>query len=343
MEDEAGFRVALRYIPELFADTRLSDSSRFAFFGSADLLAYVEGPSLDEREWDTDADLYRLWVRFASSRFEARFGLQKISFGSATLLRPLMWFDQLDPRDPLQLAEGVYGALMRFTAHNNANLWLWGLYGNDERRGWDYLPSDDSSPEYGGRAQFPAGNGEIAFSFHRREMDLSRAPVPIGPDDPLTVSQERFGLDGKWDVGPGIWFEGSLERAESDLLPFEYRRLLTIGLDYTFGVGNGLTMLGEHFRLVESNGAFESGEALELSAMSITYGISVVDRLTLLAFEDWEQDEGYYLVEWRRTYDRWRIHVIGFSNPEGGAILPGRSSGALFSGNGAQVVFVFNH
>jgi hypothetical protein len=342
-EDESKFGAALRYVPELFVETPMAESTRFAFFGSADLLAFVEGPSLDDREWDADAELYRFWARFSSARFEARFGLQKITFGSATLLRPLMWFDGLDPRDPLQLTEGVYGALLRYTADNNANLWLWGLYGNDDRRGWDVLPSDETSPEYGFRAQFPTGNGELAFSFHRREMDLTRAPLPIGPDDPATVPQQRFGIDGKWDVGPGIWFEGSLEQAESDLLPFEFRRLLTVGLDYTFGLGNGLTMLGEHFRLVESAQAFSGGEDLQLSALSVTYRVNVVDRLTAIAFRDWDRDESYYLLEWRRTFDRWRIHLIGFSNPESGTILPGRSSGSLFSGEGIEFVFVLNH
>jgi hypothetical protein len=174
-------------------------------------------------------------------------------------------------------------------------------------------------------------------------MDLSSAQLPIGPDEPETVPQERFGIDGKWDVGPGIWFEGSLERAKSDLLPFEYRQLLTVGLDYTFGLGNGLTMLGEHFRLVESEEALSGGEDLQLSALSITYRVNVVDRLTAITFRDWDRDEGYYFVEWRRTFDRWRIHLIGFSNPESGTILPGRSSGSLFSGEGVQFVFVFNH
>ena len=57
-------------------------------------------------------------------------GLQKINFGSATMLRPLMWFDQVDPRDPLQLTDGVWGVLGRYYFLNNANIWLWGLYGN---------------------------------------------------------------------------------------------------------------------------------------------------------------------------------------------------------------------
>ena len=64
-------------------------------------------------------------------------GLQKINFGSAVLLRPLMWFDSLDPRDPLQLTDGVYAVLLRYYFPNNANLWAWALYGNDSPKGWE--------------------------------------------------------------------------------------------------------------------------------------------------------------------------------------------------------------
>ena len=60
---------------------------------------------------DTDGTLkpYRMWLRLSTSQLEIRAGLQKINFGSAALLRPLMWFDRIDPRDPLQLTDGVYG------------------------------------------------------------------------------------------------------------------------------------------------------------------------------------------------------------------------------------------
>ena len=83
----------------------------------------------DHAVTDSEIDPYRLWLRLSSSRFELRAGLQKISFGSATLIRPLMWFDRIDPRDPLQLTDGVYGLLARYYFLNNANLWIWGLYG----------------------------------------------------------------------------------------------------------------------------------------------------------------------------------------------------------------------
>ncbi|MDR1585772.1 MAG: hypothetical protein LBS07_06360, partial [Prevotellaceae bacterium] len=104
---------------------------------------------------------------------EVRLGLQKINFGSAQLFRPLMWFDAIDPRDPLQMTDGVWGGLFRYYFQNNANFWLWTLYGNDEVKGWETAPSAQSLPEIGGRVQLPLKQGEVALSYHLREADFS--------------------------------------------------------------------------------------------------------------------------------------------------------------------------
>jgi len=39
--------------------------------------------------------IYRGWIRYSGSQFEARVGLQKINFGPAQLLRSLKWFARL--------------------------------------------------------------------------------------------------------------------------------------------------------------------------------------------------------------------------------------------------------
>jgi len=108
---------------------------------------------------------YRFWARYSAKQVELRIGLQKINFGSASMLRPLMWFDQVDPRDPLMLTDGVWGILGRYYFLNNANIWLWGLYGNDNRKGWEIFNSQKTIPEFGGRLQIPVPKGESGFSF----------------------------------------------------------------------------------------------------------------------------------------------------------------------------------
>ena len=103
----------IRYIPQLNAAKTLS--SERSLDGEISLNGYsvLQAPGWDQVDATSRLKPYRMWARFKTARFEARVGLQKINFGSATLLRPLMWFDSVDPRDPLQITDGVYGALVR--------------------------------------------------------------------------------------------------------------------------------------------------------------------------------------------------------------------------------------
>jgi hypothetical protein len=343
-ETAKGF-ASLRYIPELLAEKRFAGETELAFAAAADLQATARRTVSGEFLTDADADVYRLWTRIASPRTEFRVGLQKIAFGSATLLRPMQWFDELDPRDPLQLTDGVRSGLFRYTALNNTNLSLWVLYGNDELRGWDVVTSDPDELEYGGRLQLPLGDGELALSYHCRELDLAAVlpALPVPPEALASAPEWRVGLDGKWDVGIGLWFEGTVIERDTELLPYRYRQLLTVGADYTFNVGTGLTALAEQFRLQESQELWESDESIDISALSTTYRPNIVDQLSLIASREWEGDENSFFVEWRQTHDRWRLHFIVFSAPEQGATLGGGPTGALYSGNGVQVLVVFNH
>ena len=340
--DEAKGLASLRYLPELLIDARIKGQTGLTFLASANLTATAARLVTEEWLTDSDADLYRLWARLASPRVEFRVGLQKIAFGSATLLRPLQWFDELDPRDPLQLTDGVEAGLFRYTALNNTNLSLWVLYGNDEVRGWDVIPSDPDEVEFGGRLQFPLFKGELGLSYHQRQLDPS-ALLPVPLLESTTSPEHRIGLDGKWDVGAGLWFEGAVIERDTELLPYRYRQMLTLGADYTFNLGTGLTALGEHFRLQESDDLFGRGVTVQITALSMTYRTSIIDQLSFIASHEWEDDENSFFFEWRRTWDRWRLHLIGFSAPEGGAFLGGPPTDALYSGNGLQVVLVFNH
>ena len=137
----------IRFIPEFTLKKSFSQNLSIDF--EASFNAY--GTSQINAPSDGEIDLYRMWGRISTSRFEFRMGLQKINFGSASLLRPLMWFESIDPRDPLQLTDGVTGLLFRYYFLNNANIWIWGLYGNDNLKGWEFFPTRSRSAEYGGR------------------------------------------------------------------------------------------------------------------------------------------------------------------------------------------------
>src|SRR5664279_5529682 len=210
------FQTGARFMPTLSIGKTFKNNLKFDSELSFDsYLNYHFAGSVNDIS-DSKIKPYRLWVRLSAERFELRAGLQKINFGSASVLRPLMWFDHIDPRDPLQLTDGVYGLLGRYYFQNNANAWLWVLWGNDKTKGWETVPSSGKFPEFGGRMQFPVPKGEVAFSYHHRTPDLGSVLTPPGYHGIQTYPEDKIGLDGKWDIGPGVWAEYSLTHSRPD-------------------------------------------------------------------------------------------------------------------------------
>ncbi len=335
--------VGLRYIPTF--SWKSETAGGLVFDVEASLNAYAAARGVSFRGAATSGALkpYRAWVRLSTARFEARLGLQKINFGSALLLRPLMWFDRIDPNDPLQITEGVTGVLLKYTFPGNANVWAWGLYGNDDAKGWETVPTQKRTPEFGGRIQVPLLSGEAALSYHHRRLDSARSLIPLPPGESGNVSEDRIGLDGKWDIGPGVWFEAVLARQDWAAYSQKYQRMINLGLDYTLSLGNGIHLLAEHLLFDAAAEAFGPGTRRSLSALTVDYPLGLLDRIRVLLFRDWTSGDWYRLLTWQRTYDRWSFFVIGFVNPDRYQIYSGRTEASLFAGTGFQITAVFNH
>ncbi len=156
------------FLPELVYSIPLKKKQLIDFDVTANIFGSVNFHPFDTAVDNGDVQPYRAWARYSGKQFEIRAGLQKINFGSATSLRPLRWFDQVDPRDPLALTAGVWGLLGRYYFLNNANVWLWGLYGNEDVKGWEVTSTYEQIPEFGGRFQHPVPKGELAVTYHHR-------------------------------------------------------------------------------------------------------------------------------------------------------------------------------
>jgi hypothetical protein len=342
---QAGFRwlPAFTLAKSLGGESLLDAEFSVNAWGSADIYA------IDDIRTNGRVKFYRGQARFSSPRFEARLGLQKISFGSAAFLRPLMWFDRLDPRDPLQITDGVYGLLLRYYFLTNANIWLWGLYGNDDPKGWELLPTAKRRPELGGRIQTPLGKGELAFSFHHRQASFKTKPGDFGSgfspaaSSSATIPENRYALDGKWNLGVGVWFEAVLIRQDDERLPYSRQRSFVVGLDYTFDLGNGLHVLGEYFEYASGKDSWSDGEATRFLAVSLNYSVGILDNLTGIVYYDRENRDIYSFFRWQRTYDRWNFHLMAFWNPERFQIYRTETGANLFAGKGIQVMAVFHY
>ncbi len=333
----------VRYIPELSLTSNLSESVEVSAEAALDMHGFGTIRSGGDSEFDGDVDPYRLWARLALPKWEMRAGLQKINFGSATLLRPLRWFDSIDPRDPLQLTDGVYGLLGRYYFQNNANIWVWALYGNDDLKGWEFMPSDKHAIEFGGRVQMPVPVGEIGLSYHQRRVAPDTLGLGLFVPQIEDFTERRIGVDGKWDVGVGLWFESTITHRDISEPELRYEKLITVGADYTFDIGNGPHVLFEQFMRSTSEDLFDSGETHHISALAADYPLSLLDSVSATVYYDWENDNWSRFLRWQRTYDKWQVHVSAFWNPEQPSLSEDMDSSSGFGGKGVQLMFVFNH
>jgi hypothetical protein len=336
---QAGFR----YLPELSIGRKIDSS--FSADMDLSLNGYAFGNFAKDKGpmYEKDVKLYRAWVRLALNSVEIRIGVQKINFGSAVLLRPLMWFDRIDPRDPLQLTDGVTAVLLRYYFLDNTNIWLWGLYGNNETKGWETLPTKYSSGEFGGRFQFPVLDGEFGLSYHHRNTDLHAVDTLFRTSRETSAPENRYGIDGKWDIGIGVWFEATLVHTKTSLPLPAYLRQWTLGTDYTFDIGNGLYALSEFFRTENSIGIFDRAPGTSFSALSMNYPFGVLDRISGILYFDWTHEAWYRFVNWQRTYDNWILSFLGFWNPNAFQLYRTQAGGTLFAGTGIQLMVIFNH
>ncbi len=326
-DDEWLVNAGMQYIPQLRLSRTISSVNIF------DLdLSYHSFVHTDQKvSWD-NLKLYRFNVRYATKQSETQIGLQKINFGPAQLLRSLRWFDRLDPRDPMKITEGVYGLRYRYNFLNNANIWLWGLYWNDDTKGCEITPTAAKKPEFGGRIQTPAPLGEMAMTFH------SRTAKGIEKD----FRENRFALDGRWDIFVGAWFEAVVQHQDI-ASPCNYTKMLTLGLDYTFGVGNGLYIVAEHIinRYTEELIGYDdiSDQDIQMSAIMLNYPLTFFDNLMLIEFYSWETKDFYQYLGWQRTYDNLVLNVSAFNYPES----PLMGTNSFGAGYGVQIMLIYNH
>ena len=290
----------------------------------------------------SDVGLHRCYARLAMANVDLRVGLQRLNFGSAVLLRPLMWFDGLDPRDPTQFSEGVYGALLRVFFNNNGNLWFWGLYENDEVKGWEILPTEKQRVEWGGRIQYPVYNGELAFTYHRRTVDISGLFQPDPPLPPGPRTEQRYAFDMRWDIEIGFWSEIVIVDFDNDELPLNrWRRFINMGADYTIGIGNGIGVMGEYFEIGEPSDPFGGANPARFLAASLDYSLGIADIVKGVFYNDLERNESYSFLAWIHTLDNWQFSLNGFWNPPSSSL--NYDSGSMLAGKGVRLSITFNH
>lgn len=330
-----------RYLPQLNYSMPLEAGGQYDAEVSANIYGSAGFNPFDTISASGKIKPYRAWIRFSSDQFELRMGLQKLNFGSASMLRPLMWFDQLDPRDPLQLTDGVWGALGRYYFLNNTNIWFWGLFGNNERRGWESIPVNSSIPEFGGRIQLPVTSGEMAFTYHHRVADSRDIDAYISSID--KIPENKFGFDVKMDLKAGMWFEASFTNKRMDFGALTNQLVMNAGLDYTFGIGSGLYIAFEQLVASYDEKAFSFTNPITFSLLSANYPLGLFDRVGTIVYYNWTDNNVYSFLNWQRQFDNLSFYIMAYWNPEFFKLPAQTGSQNIFAGKGIQLMFVYNH
>ncbi len=331
--EESNEVTGIRFIPEFSWSTALKENLFFDAELAFNIFTFTSSDGPRELSDRTDADLYRSWIRLAGPSYELRLGLQKINFGPARILRSLRWFDQVDPRDPLQLTEGVKGILGKYYFRNNSGIWIWGLIDNDEIKGSEILRSDPDRPEYGLRYQFPVAKGEIGLTWHNRKVIHSQ--IARSGWKNKDTEENRYAIDGTFDLGIGFWFEATFSNLDRDSLLPDWRRYITVGGDYTFDIGTGVHVTGEHFVQSSGNSFSDQDNQGRISALSVDFSPSMLDTITILCYYDWNEEDLYPNISWQRTWDNRLLNITFFNNSS--------EEDTAYSGTGARVILSWNY
>lgn len=329
-----------RYLPELNYGYTFENKSLLDFEVSANVNGSVLFRPFDSAETDGAIKPYRVWARYSGQQYELRLGWQKINFGPAMMLRSLQWFDEMDARDPLKFTTGVYGALARYYFLNNANVWVWGLYGNENPRGFESLKNNKKIPEFGGRLQLPVPKGEVALTYHHRSASSENVV-----DIPLfeKIPENRYALDGKWDIGVGAWFEAVHINKTKDVGVLTNQSFLTLGVDYTFAIGNGLNVTMENMVSTYDQKAFAFENSSNVTATSMSYPLGLFDNISTMVYYSWKAKDFSLFVNYEHQFQKFTGYIMAYYNPKSQQSIGSISYENSFSGPGIRLMLVYNH
>ncbi len=252
----------------------------------------------------------------------------------------MQWFNRVDPRDPLRITNGVKALLGRYYFVNNANLWIWGLLNNTEVRGMDIFSTKRKYPEVGGRLQLPVPKGEIAFTYHHR-TDILPENFPAQVNS--SFAENRIGFDTKLDLIAGIWVEGTSIFRNADLGSLRNQTALTLGIDYTFGLGSGLNLMFEKMWVGFGEKFGKYQQNIHLNALVGTYPININNRISVYGIYSKKSEISSLVGNFEHQFNKITAYLMVFHNQSGSFSLLQNQMGTQFNGNGFNILLIYNH
>ena len=148
----------------------------------------------------------------------------------------------------------------------------------------------------------------------------------------------RIALDGRWDIIVGAWFETVVQNIH-DSGYNHFTKMSTLGVDYTFGIGNGLYVLAEHMIVQDASELLSANLEYRYSAVMLNYPLGMFDNLSLMGFYSWDTDDFIQYLNWQRTYDKIMLSLALFHLPDTRLLTINTAGGDL----GIRLMLIYNH
>jgi len=287
------------YIPEL----SISAGSNLDFEWSRKI-TYAYSESLDFNKNKN----YRLWIRYTKPKYDFRIGLQKISFGAASFLRPLNWFDTIDFTSTTEQTDAVKAIRGQFFPTHSSVFLIWCI--------------DDDKISCGSRLEFIKNSGSFGLSYYSDQNDFPHEvfKIPQILENQPTIlfpgKNHRLGFDYRYDGGMGLWLESSTILSSINDITLNRFDMLTAGVDYTLPVLNGLLLTSESMYFsVLSDDTWILHQTT--SSFIASMPIGMLNDLMYITIKDWETKDTYNVFRWSTTFDYFSINCMASINPSG--------------------------
>ncbi|MBL7876897.1 MAG: hypothetical protein JNL53_14610, partial [Cyclobacteriaceae bacterium] len=193
---------------------------------------------------------------------------------------------------------------------------------------------------YGGRIQYPVPKGEIALSYHHRTADATNI---IDSPQYKEIPENRIGVDGKWDVGVGLWFEGAYIKKEKMIGELTNQTFLSLGIDYTFGIGSGLNVVVEHLFAGYNESNLSLANSNNTDAITLTYPRTLFDTISLIGAYSWSTESATVFLNYQHDFKKVTGYLMAYYNPKVEINIQQNEFVNQFAGPGIRLMFVYNH
>jgi hypothetical protein len=141
----------------------------------------------------------------------------------------------------------------------------------------------------------------------------------------------------------GWWVEASWSDYTEKIGRYSNQEIINLGVDYTFGLGNGLTFIYEQLIASFDENPFEFNDPSTFSLLNLSYPIGIFDNISVITYYDWANNTIYNFLNWQRQFNKFIFYMMGYINPKDYNIPAQGAGDILYAGSGVQLMLVFNH